>query len=50
MRVSAATNNLADDTSDELRNKHVVEIDNGSKEWMVVVPKGKRWSKDNKEG
>jgi len=40
---------LADDIRDELRDEYVVEIDNGSKEWMVVAPRGGRWSNDGDE-
>ena len=42
--------NVADDTCDKLHNKYVVEIDNQNKEWMVVAPRGRGWSKnDNRE-
>ena len=38
---------VADDIRDELCNEYVVENDNQNKEWMVVAPRGGRWSKDN---
>ncbi len=41
---------LADDIRDELRDQYVVEIDDGNKEWMVVAPRGGRWSNDDDEG
>ena len=37
---------VADDIRNELCNEYVVEIDDQNKEWMVVAPRGGRWSKD----
>ncbi len=42
---------MADDIRNKLWDKYVVEIDDQNKEWMVVAPRGGRWSKDdNGEG
>ncbi len=41
---------LADNTRDELLNEYVVEINNGSKEWMAVAAWGRWWSNDDIEG
>ena len=38
---------VADNIRNELCDKYVVEIDDRNKEWMVVVPRGGRWLKDN---
>ncbi|KAL9181699.1 hypothetical protein ACHAXT_012042 [Thalassiosira profunda] len=37
---------LADRIRDELERDYVVEIDDRSKEWVVVAPEGARWSED----
>ncbi len=37
---------MANDICKELHDEYVVEIDNQNKEWMVVAPKGRRWSND----
>ncbi len=42
--------NLADNISNELRDKYMVDIDNGSKESMVLVPRGRWWSNEDNEG
>ncbi|KAL3808132.1 hypothetical protein ACHAXA_004578 [Cyclostephanos tholiformis] len=40
---------LADDIRDKLCGQYVVEIDDRSKEWMVIAPKGGRWLNDDNE-
>jgi len=42
--------NKADDIRDELREDYLVEIDDRSKDWVVVAPEGARWADDNEEG
>jgi hypothetical protein len=40
----------ADNISNELRNKFMVEIKDETKEWMAVVPRGGWWSNNNDKG
>jgi len=40
----------ADDIRDELREDYLVEIDDRSKDWVVVAPEGARWAGDEEEG
>ena len=40
----------ADDIRDELREDYMVEIDDRSKDWVVVAPEGARWADDDEEG
>ena len=41
---------LADNIRDELRREYVVEIDDRSKEWVVVAPEGGEWADDEADG
>jgi hypothetical protein len=41
---------LADNICIKLCNEYVVEIVNGSREWMAVVPRSGRWLNNNNNG
>ncbi len=50
MQGSTTTFDLADDIHNKLHNQNMGEINNRSKEWMAMAPRGGRWSNNNNEG
>lgn len=40
---------LADEIRDELEEDYLVEIDDRSKEWLIMMPEGGRWADDDDE-